>query len=131
MNLSNSTHSVTLPEGLVWEEELTWTYRTVKEERAVSGKTVRSASTRIGGKPVTLKPPKDGSCWVLRSAIATLQAMVEADEDMTLALSEGETLAVAFRHDPAALDAKPVLGFTRRDANEWWTVTVRLSTLPA
>ncbi len=131
MILSNSQRSVTLPDDLVWLEELTWTAKAVREERGVSGRLVRSVSTRIGGKPVTLQAPSADLGTVPRATVKTLQTMAEEDEEMSLVLSATETLAVTFRHEPAAIEASPALGFTRRQDSERWHVTLRLSTVAA
>lgn len=129
MILASSTTSVTLPNELVWLEELSWTFKKVRSERGVSGKMIRTLSTAIGGKPVTLQSPENGLGAVSRSAIQTLQGMVEADLQMVLTFADASCINVLFRHEPEALDAHPAMGFTNRVSTERWNVTIRLITV--
>jgi len=129
MILASSTTSMTLPNELIWLEELSWTFKKVRGERSVGGKMIRTVSTAIGGKPVTLQSPENGLGAVSRSAIQTLQGMVEADLQMVLTFADGSSINVLFRHDPEAIDAHPAMGFTNRVSTERWHVTIRLQTV--
>ena len=128
ITLSGTDLSVTLPDEMEWVEELAWSSKVVREQRAVTGKLIRTVSSRIGGRPVTLQTVAGLRC-PLRSVAVTLHSMVELDEVMTLAFSESESLQVTFRHEPTAIEVKPALGFTRRAGNEPVQLKINLSTV--
>ena len=90
---------------------------------------IRTTSTAIGGKPVTLQSPENGLGAVSRSVIQTLQGMVEADLAMVLTFADASSINVLFRHEPKALEAHPGMGFTNRVSTERWHVTIRLQTV--
>jgi hypothetical protein len=128
MILSNGTIALDLPDDLIWKDRIEWSTVAARDERGITGKILRQTSTKIAGRPITLESATTDIGLVRYATIATLRDWTdEPNLDMTLTLA-GVDYAVRFRYDGAPLKASPALGFTRYDADEWWTLTLNLIT---
>lgn len=102
--------SLTLPEALVWSDELAWTPVAATQVRTIGGKLLvhESAHADNAGRPVTLTA-EDG--WLPRADLITLAAWAaEPGKAMLLTLHDGRVLTVRFRHwEEPVLTAQPVV----------------------
>lgn len=119
-----------LDRDLWWSDEFAWSATARNVERSVTGAMIVDVAAKIGGRPITLKPPTDNSAWMLTSVVRQLQAW-EALPGLQLTLSlRGEVYAVIFNDqgvtaDPVRFVANPVPG----GIGDWHRVTLRLLTV--
>lgn len=115
---------ITLPSDLEWQDEFDWTPVAQVSERTLTGKMVIEEATKIKGRPITLVGG-DNACWVPRSLVQSLVALMTPDSVMTLDY-HGTTYPVLWRHADTPLVAKPVLRIRNPGADHKYTITLRL-----
>ena len=103
---------ITLPDGLIWEDEFDWT--PVSQELAVtiSGLLLVQEGVALAGRPITLKGYDDG-CWAARSVIESLCALAQtADTVMTLTIGTNTKSVIFRRGNAAPIEARQVIPVT-------------------
>jgi hypothetical protein len=132
MNLKNLASGVTLtlPDDLLWSDEHAWTPAVASVSYLLTGALLVQSAVRQAGRPITLAGPMD-MAWVTRGVVGTLYewAAVPLGETagrFELALLDGRTFTVAFRHTDTAIEAEPVLGFPARSPDDKYRLTLRL-----
>jgi len=103
--------TIQLTAQLHWADELRH-YSTIHaDERTLGGALVIESSTRVAGRPITLRGPERGVAVEQRSVLLALRTLVEADATMALTLHDGQTFAtVRWACDGAdpPIDAEPI-----------------------
>jgi hypothetical protein len=139
LTLSNGTTTITLPSGMLWEDELSWEPIQQTISSTLTGAVVVEEWTRLAGRPMTYV---GGQPWVriTRTELLALQAMLAvAGVILTLTHHDGRTFRVTPRRgsDGPALDAKPWpqvagSGFADPAATDPYTIErLRLIEVPA
>lgn len=118
---------VTLPDDLVWPDELLWSAVEQVSERSITGALIVNAGVKVGGQPITLQSPDETSGWITGSVLAQLSAWAQIPlQQMTLTLG-ASVRTVIFRHEEAALEAKPVVDFSDAGPDDFYTLTLRFT----
>lgn len=107
------TAAITLPDGLIWDDELAWQPGVQSSEYALGGGIVIDEGRRTSGRPITLFGGRTGTtswAWMKRSALLTLKTAIDAaGATFTLTLHDARTFSVRPRRsDGPALDAFPL-----------------------
>ncbi len=93
MQLTDGATTVSLPDNVLWRDELEWEPVAQATERTLTGALVTDESARTGGRPITLT-----GMWVTRAVIDKLETLrANVATDMTLTLPGGATKTVAWR----------------------------------
>lgn len=92
-----SLDTVTLPNGLWWDDEFGWSPVAQSAEYAVEGALVIEEGVMQAGRPLTLKGTVNGP-WCARSVIEALYATLDDTADKTLTLHDGRSFTVRWRH---------------------------------
>ena len=125
-----SLEEVSLPNDLLWVDELSWVPVTSAASYSLTGALLLEAATRQKGRPITLQPPGEDMAWVRRSVATTLHSWAEkAGRKFKLVLeypTDTREFVVAFRHYDGPLEASPVRGFPDHSPDDWFNITIRL-----
>lgn len=136
--MSITLGALTLPDGLIWQDEFAWSPVTQSVEYGLTGALVVQEATRLAGRPITLVGQASGNqsaaCWITRADLLTLQAaLCVAGAQFTLTLHDARTFTVAPRQDPLEAEARPVvrsfLPAKPNSASWYWLRSVKLQTV--
>ncbi|MGQ9815176.1 MAG: hypothetical protein ACUVR3_08505 [Candidatus Roseilinea sp.] len=105
--------AIRLPDGLRWEDELTWTPISQATEYSLTGALLIQEGVRQTGRPVTLVGGRSGHrsyAWMTRAEVIALRAALDVTGTrFTLTLHDGRRLPVTARHDgDGPLNVSPV-----------------------
>jgi hypothetical protein len=104
--------AITLPDGLIWEDEFDWTPVSQELAITITGSLLVQEGAALAGRPITLKGYDDG-CWTSRSVIETLHALAQtADKVMTLVIGSSTKSVIWQRGNTAPVEARQVLPVT-------------------
>ena len=105
--LNAVTTALTLPQGLIWSDELTWTpVETTTTEYSLTGELILERSTKQDGRPITLVGGREFT-WITRADLLTLKTLLELDEDLILTLHDARTFTVRPAADPLQASLLP------------------------
>lgn len=100
ITLTNAGTALSLPDDLIWTDELTWSAVAQKTERGIFGTLIIDAMARNGGHPITLQGDGD-SAWITRGTLRQLKAWADVP-GLRLQLNvRGELFVVVFDHGDA------------------------------
>lgn len=124
---------ITLPDGLVWEDELDWTPVVQSSDYALNGALIVEEAERLAGRPITLRGGPSWA-WISRAGLLDLIAVLDvAGVSVTLTLHDATTHTVTARRDQAGpVSARPVpvvadSGPADPDAaTQYWIDAIRL-----
>ena len=101
--------ALTLPQGLRFSDEFTWSPLTQATEYSLTGALIVQQAEKQAGRPITLEGGKDFA-WLTRTEVAALKALLDAGEEMTLTLHDARTFTVLPAGDePLTVRALPVV----------------------
>lgn len=102
--------SLTLPAGLRWVDEMSWSPVRQSTLRRLDGSLIVFAGAAQAGRPITLEA--DEHYWITRSVVSSLMTMaLSVGTSWTLAI-RGASHTVMFRHqDPPVLDLTPMVDY--------------------
>lgn len=113
---------VSLPAGMKWSDEKTWTKVSQSIGYGVTGALFIQESVKQKGRHITLVAKEELS-WMTRTQVEVLETMRdEAGKQMSLTFPDGRVFNVMFRQGEA-FDASPVLDHTSYDPGEYFMVT--------
>ena len=113
MTLSDGTTTITLPDNLLWEDELAWDARIQSTSQTLTGALVVQESTRLGGRPITYR---GGLPWVqiTRTDLLALLSLGASGLPLTLKHHDNRTFRVLPRREQGQAWVKstpwPVVG---------------------
>lgn len=118
-------NAITLPQGLLWEEEFTWSPLAQATEYSLTGALIVEQAIKQAGRPMTLIGGKDFA-WITRAQVAILKALLDTGAVMTLTLHDARTFSVLPASDnplsvyplPRILDS----GFADGGNGAWYVV---------
>ncbi|CAN5857741.1 hypothetical protein BH11PSE13_BH11PSE13_12150 [soil metagenome] len=119
---------VPLDPDLFWSDEIDYSPVQMAVDVSLTGALIVQAdgdATRPG-RPITLSPIDEGSAWMIRADLETLDAWAAIpDAKFTLTL-RGVARTVMFRHqEPPALSAKPVMHYSDVLDSDYYLVTFK------
>lgn len=115
---------ITLPDDLVWIDEMDWEPVAQATQRTLGGVNVREESELVEGRPITLGADQQ---WISRTTLLALRSLAAA-AGATHALNlRGAEYTVAFRRP--AINATPVIPFSNPEAGDFYAVQINLITV--
>jgi hypothetical protein len=108
ITLSGVVTGITLPQGLVWSDELTWTPVAMETTYSLTGALIFERTEKQSGRPITLIGGRNFT-WITRSTLISLRELLEQDEDLTLTLHDARTFTVRPTAEPLAVSALPIV----------------------
>ena len=118
---------ITLPNGLIWQDEFSKVNVAQSSRRTLNGQVVVFAQSLTAGQTITLTSDSNG-CWLTLAEVQAIQAKADAPGAVYVLQANGQSLNVVFKHDdPPAFDARPVTGYT--DHDDYYTVTLKLMSI--
>lgn len=132
MHLKNLATGVALPlpDDLLWTDEHAWSPAVASVSYLLTGALLVQSAAKQAGRPITLVGPSD-MAWVTRAAVNQLHGWAAAplaagSGRFELTLRDARVFTVAFRHQEAAIEAEPVLGFPAQADTDFYRITLRL-----
>lgn len=90
--------AITLPAGLVWEDEFAWTPVEQSTEYSLTGALIVQSATKQAGRPITLVGQSDGldhTAWISRTNLLAVQTALEVTgATFTLTMHDARTFTV-------------------------------------
>lgn len=124
IRLTGVVSEVTLPQGLIWSDELTYTPVAVETTFTLTGALILERALKQAGRPITLTGSRDFA-WITRSDLLALQSFLGEDQDMTLTLHDARTFTVRPAADPLQVSPVPRVkdsGFANPSADAWYVL---------
>lgn len=116
--------SITLPDDLVWIDEVGHDPVAQATQRTLGGVMVIEETELVAGVPITLGAEDQ---WVDRTTVIALRALAaSAGQTHTLNL-RGDAYTVAFRRP--AIEARPVIQYADPDAGDRYAIRINLITV--
>lgn len=123
ITLTDGTDVVSLPPGLQWRDEFSWSPVEHSTDYSLTGSLVVQEGERQDGRPITLYGGTEGA-WIDRATLEALYAMASVpNQPMTLALW-GRTFSVMFRRP--AIEAQEIMRQANPGPDHQYAVTVNL-----
>ena len=126
ITLTDGVTTLDLHPDLRWSDEDNWHPVAQTVERTLTGALDIQVATLQAGRPITLEPEDDGSAWVPASAVAQLRNWAAVPGQQLLLTLRNVSHTVLFRHQDGGLEARPVVHYRDRVAEDWFLVTIRL-----
>ena len=124
ITLDAVTLAVTLPQGLIWADELSWTPVALETTYSLAGALILERAEQQAGRPITLVGSREFT-WISRADLLTLRTLVEVDEDMTLTLHDSRTFTVRPAANPLQVTLVPLVkdsGPANPSASTWYVL---------
>lgn len=116
---------ITLPQGLRWADEFTWSPLTQATSYSLTGALLVEQAEKQAGRPITLVGGKDYA-WLTRTEVGALKALLDAGEEMTLTLHDARTFTVLPADDePLTVSALPIVkdsGASNPSSGAWYVL---------
>ena len=126
ITLSDGTTTVELHRDLYWSDEDNWHPVAQSVTRTLTGALDVQVAALQAGRPITLEPEDDASAWMTSSVVSQLRNWAAAPgQQLTLTL-RGVSHTVLYRHQDGGLEARPVVHYNDRIAEDRYLVTLRL-----
>lgn len=121
---------ITLPDGLVWGDEFSWSPSVAAVDYSLTGALLVQVRQKAKGRAITLKAASEEEGWVLRSTVILLNSwLLPPDRKMTLTLTyptDTRSFTVMFRHQDGAMESGPVKKFPGHASGDWFNIVLRL-----
>lgn len=102
--------AITLPSGLVWSDEFSWTPVQQSSDYSLTGALIVQQAVKQAGRPITLagqSAGRDHTAWITRADLLSLQAALAiAGATFALTLHDGRAFTVSAAENP--LDVEPL-----------------------
>lgn len=130
ITLSDGITTVTLPDGLHWQDEHNWQPVGASSTRGLTGKLIIQTAQATKGRPITLVPFSENAAWWSRENLASLNAWLSVPDKELVFNFLGDTFDVRFRHyDAPAVEAVPVMFYSDPTNNDYIQPTIKLVTV--
>lgn len=107
----NTLDAITLPDDLVWPDELEWLPVEQTTDYATGGALIIQTGVKLAGRPINL------SGLVTRSVLLNLRTLA--------AIPIEHTLTVRFRYADGAIAARELVGYADPDDSDYYDTTLR------
>lgn len=118
--------TIQLHPDLFWSDEDNWHPVAQAVERTITGALDVQVSALNKGRPITLEPEDDSSAWLPSSVVQQLRNLAAAPGKQMLLTLRGVSRTVIFRHQDGGFEAKPVVHYRDRVAEDWYLCVIRL-----
>lgn len=103
---------ITLPPGLIWEDEFNWTPVVQNVTTTLTGTVLVQEAAGLTGRPITLVGSEE-SCWTTRTVIRQLMALTQtADKIMSLTIGSTTYSVMWRRQDDSPIEVEQLLPVT-------------------
>jgi hypothetical protein len=103
---------ITLPPGLIWEDEFNWTPVVQNVTMTLTGTVLVQEASGLTGRPITLVGSEE-SCWASRSVVQQLIALMQtADTIMSLTIGITTYSVMWRREDGTPIEVEQLLPVT-------------------
>lgn len=117
--------ALTLPQGLRWADEFTWSPVSQSTEYSLTGALLVEQAEKQAGRPITLIGGKDFA-WLTRAQLVDLKALLDTRAERVLTLHDGRSFTVLpANEDPLAVSPLPVVldsGFANPGDDAWYVL---------
>jgi hypothetical protein len=100
--------TVTLPQGLIWSDEISWTPVAMETTYSITGALIVERAEKQAGRPITLIGGRQFT-WISRTNLISLHDLLQQDNDLTLTLHDARTFTVRPTADPLQVSALPIV----------------------
>ena len=119
--------SLTLNDGLVWEDEYAYTGIVQDVKLTLGGLPLVYSAAVAGPRPITLRSLDDQGWQTLAQLTALMDMAKTKDGQFTLQLG-ARSFTVRFRHDdPPVVEASPIIPRTTAESGDFFVVTIKLA----
>lgn len=127
ITLTVATTTLSLPDDLLWVDELAWSPVQQSVERSLTGALIVQQGLHQGGRPITLEPPAGAlSSWISRADLEQLQAWAALPGLQLALLLRGASRTVIWRHhDGEVIDAEPVMHWSDVQASDAYAAKLK------
>lgn len=110
------TVTITLPDALVWSDEMEWSSVVSTVEYSATGALFVQSGQKLKGRSITLTGVP-GLTWITRTDLITLNTWKNVlDAEFELVINT-VTYDVMFRNQEIAVEVSPVVPYNHRDSN--------------
>jgi len=120
-------NGVSLPYGLLWVDEHTWTPYAQTSDYGLTGSPIIQIGMKQAGRPITLQGAEDRA-WLSQATLDALKALL-GTSIMTLVLPDGRTFSVLWDHSGPPISATPVKERWPGAGEKYRSVTLKLLTV--
>lgn len=124
ITISDTNTTITLPEDMQWIDEFDWTPVEQDAEYGLTGSLIVQKGIKATGRPITMFGG-DNACWVPRSKVVELQALLTTDDESLTLDYHGTEFTVIWDHNNKPLDSKPVARIRNPGSEHKYTLTLR------
>ncbi len=120
---------VTLPQGMVWEDENTYSKVAQSQIRTLGGNVLVYSQQLFEGLPITLISLQDQG-WMTKQQVLDIQALADVSGAVYALEIETQNFQVMFRHqEPPAFTASALIPRVTTNLNDYYTATIKLMTV--
>lgn len=114
----NTLDAITLPDDLVWPDELEWSPVEQTIDYATGGSLIIQTGVKLAGRPINL------SGLITRSVLLNLRTLAATPTEHTLTFN-GQIYTVRFRYADGAIAARELVGYADPDDHDYYETTLR------
>ena len=126
VTLADSGTTLTLNPDLYWSDENNWSPVRQAVAPSITGVPLVQVAAMVNGRPITLEPEDDEAAWMTLSDVTMLRNWAAVPGQQLLLTLRNVSHTVLFRHQDGGLEARPVVHYRDRVAEDWFLVTIRL-----
>ena len=124
--------TLTLPEDLVWIDELTWSGVSQATERGITGKLIVDAMARVGGRTITLQG-EGNTAWISRGTVRQIREWADTPGLRMALWLHSQEFIVVFDHgtedESRAMGMAAVIEFSDKvDSDYYCSLRLRFIT---
>ena len=108
ITLSGVVTGITLPQGMIWSDEMDWTPVAMETTYSLTGALIFERTEKQAGRPITLTGGRNFA-WISRANLLSLRGLLQQDEDLTLTLHDARSFTVRPAADPLQAAALPIV----------------------
>ena len=125
--MSITLGGIALPSELVWVDEFNWQTIEQNISRSLGGRLFVQQRSKINGQPILLAGYEQDE-WIDRTTLEQLNALAAQGSVMALLINR-DSYQVMFDYPANPLQAVPVIEYSVPDAEDFYTITIRLVTV--
>lgn len=121
------SQAISLPDDLLWVDELTWSPVMQSTERGIFGTLIVEAMRRNGGRPITLQGSGD-SAWIDRGTLKKIAELLSIPGQKMQLDIRGESFEVVFDHGvdeiTRSITMEDVVDFSDKEDSDFYCALV-------
>ncbi len=116
--MSITLGSITLPDGMIFENEFADNAATFSDQRTLSGDLIRQTGVKNGGREIKMV-----GGWASRTTVIALKAVQDAGTTSTLKMHDGTTYEVKIE----AIAATQIIAYQQPVAADYYSLSLTLT----